>query len=92
MEIIRKVKLGFTSREELEDFLLTPCLAYGKVREINQKADAIGIKFGYWGVYIAYLRVFVFETSPLFDRIIKGSPIKWRDFLAKGQHGKENES
>lgn len=50
-------KIGFAGKEEIDDFILTPCLSYSWCDANNTRADAIGIKFGYWAVYIAYIRV-----------------------------------
>ena len=48
-----KVKAGFSPRDgEDYDFLLYPVLVFVHIKTIHWKSWALGIKFGYWGVYV----------------------------------------
>lgn len=51
------IKCGFAEKcEKGEDFLIGICPVYSYAENETKEAYAIGLKFGFWGVYIALLR------------------------------------
>jgi len=64
------IKLGFDGKHKEDDFLLLPVPAIGFYMSVEGWGIGIGIKFGFWAVFLAIYRVT--DNSYIIHQLMRG--------------------